>query len=189
MFCYTNKIFFFKIGITKIFCYNNKMFSSINKTFGCCSKTFGCSNKKKLFVVPNFVAVTKQFFPCVMRLNKLIQKQSFQSNSRFTMYFLCGAIAFELGDASCWVPVQRTSLKCVWIQCIFFRLIKRTSFSRAFMSKSAREFLLFLSSPRKKVPYAARTRCFNVSLKKIHSFLCLSLKPIKSRTHGAIHLS
>jgi len=28
---------FFKIGITKIFCYNNKMFSSINKTFSCCS--------------------------------------------------------------------------------------------------------------------------------------------------------
>jgi len=32
---------FVKIGITKIFCYNNKMFSSINKTFGCCSKIFG----------------------------------------------------------------------------------------------------------------------------------------------------
>ena len=52
---------FVKIGMTKIFCYNNKMFSSINKTFGCCSKIFGCSNKK-LFVVPNFVAVTKHFF-------------------------------------------------------------------------------------------------------------------------------
>ena len=37
------------------------MFSSINKTFGCCSKIFGCSNKK-IFVVPNFVAVTKPFF-------------------------------------------------------------------------------------------------------------------------------
>ena len=32
---------FVKIGIAKIFCYNNKMFSSINKTFGCCSKIFG----------------------------------------------------------------------------------------------------------------------------------------------------
>ena len=30
-----------KIGITKIFCYNNKMFSSINETIGCCSKIFG----------------------------------------------------------------------------------------------------------------------------------------------------
>jgi len=39
------------------------MFTSINKTFGCCSKIFGCSNKN-LFVVPNFVAVTKQFFSC-----------------------------------------------------------------------------------------------------------------------------
>ena len=36
---------FVKIGITKIFCYNNKMFGSINKTFGCCGKIFGCSNK------------------------------------------------------------------------------------------------------------------------------------------------
>ena len=52
---------FVKIGITKIFCYNNKMFSSIDKTFGCCSKIFGCTNKK-IFVVPNFVAVTKPCF-------------------------------------------------------------------------------------------------------------------------------
>ena len=53
---------FVKIGITKIFCYNNKIFGSINTTFGCCSKIFGCSNKKKIFFVPNFVAVTKPFF-------------------------------------------------------------------------------------------------------------------------------
>jgi len=38
------------------------MFGSINKPFGCCGKIFGCSNNKKLFVVPNFVAVTKPFF-------------------------------------------------------------------------------------------------------------------------------
>jgi len=62
---------FVKIGI-KIFCDNNKMFSSIDKTFGCCSEIFGCSNKK-LFVVPNFVAVTKPFFsvclsPSLIRL-------------------------------------------------------------------------------------------------------------------------
>ena len=37
---------FVKIGITKIFCYNNKMFSSISKTFGFCRKIVGCSNKK-----------------------------------------------------------------------------------------------------------------------------------------------
>jgi len=36
---------FVKIGLTKMFCYNNKMFGSINKTFGCCGKIFGCSNK------------------------------------------------------------------------------------------------------------------------------------------------
>jgi len=32
---------FVKIGITKIFCYNKKMFRSIKITFGCCSKMFG----------------------------------------------------------------------------------------------------------------------------------------------------
>jgi len=37
---------FVKIGITKIFCYNNKMFSSINKTFVYNSKILGCSNEK-----------------------------------------------------------------------------------------------------------------------------------------------
>jgi len=37
------------------------MFSSINKAFGCCSKILGCSNKK-IFLVPNFVAVAKPFF-------------------------------------------------------------------------------------------------------------------------------
>jgi len=36
---------FVKIGITKIFCYNKKMLSSIKKTFGCCSKIFGGSNE------------------------------------------------------------------------------------------------------------------------------------------------
>jgi len=36
---------FVKIGIAKIFCYNNKMFGSMNKTFGCCGKISGCSNK------------------------------------------------------------------------------------------------------------------------------------------------
>ena len=36
--------------------------------FGCCSEIFGCSNKKKKFVVPNFVAVTKPFFSVNVRL-------------------------------------------------------------------------------------------------------------------------
>jgi len=54
---------FVKIGITKIFCYNNKMFSSINNTFGCCSKIFGWSNKKLICCCPNFFALTKPFFP------------------------------------------------------------------------------------------------------------------------------
>jgi len=42
------------------------MFSSINKTFGCCRNIFGCSNKK-IFAVPNFVAVTKPFFSVYKR--------------------------------------------------------------------------------------------------------------------------
>ena len=54
---------FVKIGITKTFCYNNKMFSSVNKTFGCCREKFLVAATKILFVVPNFVAVTKPFFP------------------------------------------------------------------------------------------------------------------------------
>jgi len=57
---------FVKIGIAKIFCYN-KLFSSLNKTFGCYSKIFGCSKKKKILVVPMFVAETKPFFFCVVK--------------------------------------------------------------------------------------------------------------------------
>jgi len=53
---------FVKIGITKIFCYNNERFSSINNTFGCCSKVLVEATKNS-FAVPNFVAVTKPFFP------------------------------------------------------------------------------------------------------------------------------
>jgi len=55
-----------------MFCYTNKMFSSINKIFGCCSKIFGCSNKK-LFVGSNFVAVTNPFFS-VIAGNTLLYK-------------------------------------------------------------------------------------------------------------------
>ena len=54
---------FVKIGITKTFCYNNKMFSSINKTLVAAVK-FLVAATKILSVVPNFVAVTKPFFPC-----------------------------------------------------------------------------------------------------------------------------
>jgi len=57
---------FVKIGIRKIFCYNNKMFGSINKTFGGCGKIFGCSNKY-FICVPNFVAVTKPFFSVLVK--------------------------------------------------------------------------------------------------------------------------
>ena len=48
------------IGITKIFCYNSKMFSSINETFGC-SKIFGCSNKK-IICCPWFCCRNKIIF-------------------------------------------------------------------------------------------------------------------------------
>ena len=51
---------FVKIGKTKIFCYNNKMFSSI-------SKRLVAATKKKIFVFPTFVAVTKPFFSVWLR--------------------------------------------------------------------------------------------------------------------------
>jgi len=38
------------------------MFSPTNKTFGCAAKYLAAATKK-LFV-PNFVALTKPFFPC-----------------------------------------------------------------------------------------------------------------------------
>ena len=58
------------------------MFSSINKTFGCCSKIFGCSNKN-LFVVPNFVAVTKPlFFPWKIESADIQAKMPHQNNTR-----------------------------------------------------------------------------------------------------------
>jgi len=53
-----------KIGITKIFRYNKKRFSSINKTFGCCSKIFGCSNKKIIYC-PQFFWRKKTFFSVI----------------------------------------------------------------------------------------------------------------------------
>jgi len=63
---------FVKIGIKKIFLFQKKkMFSYTNKTFGCCSKIFGWS-VKKLFVVPNFVAVTKPFFSVIVAITTLV---------------------------------------------------------------------------------------------------------------------
>ena len=53
---------FVKIRITKIFCYNNRMFGSINKRLVAAAKFFVAATKI-LFVVPNFVAVAKPFFP------------------------------------------------------------------------------------------------------------------------------
>jgi len=74
---------FVKIGIRKIFCYNNKMFSSINKMFGCCSKIFGCSNTN-LFDVPNFVVVTKPFFPWKKQKARIFRRE----NSRQCKMFI-----------------------------------------------------------------------------------------------------
>ena len=57
-----------KMGITKIFCYNNKMFSSINKPFGCCSKIFGCSNKRIRLLSLILLPLQYHFFPCNVAL-------------------------------------------------------------------------------------------------------------------------
>jgi len=51
---------FVKIGITKIFCYNNKMFCLTKRLVA--EAKFLVAATKKLFVVPNFVTVTKPFF-------------------------------------------------------------------------------------------------------------------------------
>jgi len=48
---------FVKIGITKIFCHNNKMFSSINKTFGCCGKIAAASRVR--LELPKLLALSK----------------------------------------------------------------------------------------------------------------------------------
>jgi len=60
-FCYTNKIICLNILLQQ-----QKCFSSVNKTFGCYSKIL-VATTKILFVVHNFVAVTKPFFPCGCR--------------------------------------------------------------------------------------------------------------------------
>jgi len=52
---------FVKMGITKIFCYNNKMFGSPNKTFGCCGIIFGCGNKH-FICCPLFCCRNKTIF-------------------------------------------------------------------------------------------------------------------------------
>jgi len=62
---------FFKIGITKIFCYNNKMFSSINNRLVAAAK-FLFAGTKNSFVVPNFVDVTEPFFSESPRVYHLV---------------------------------------------------------------------------------------------------------------------
>jgi len=53
---------FVKIGITKIFSYNNKMLFLSTKRLVAGVKVLVAATKI-LFVVPNFVVVTKSFFP------------------------------------------------------------------------------------------------------------------------------
>jgi len=45
------------------------MFGPINKTFGCCGKILVAATII-LFFVPNFVPVTKPFFPCNTAANE-----------------------------------------------------------------------------------------------------------------------
>ena len=52
---------FVKIGITKTFCYNNKVLSSVNKSL-VAAANFLAAATKILSVVPNYVAVRKPFF-------------------------------------------------------------------------------------------------------------------------------
>jgi len=52
---------FVKIEI-KIFCYKNKMFSSINPKVWLQQQNFWLQQQKKIFVASNFVVVTKPYF-------------------------------------------------------------------------------------------------------------------------------
>jgi len=54
---------FVKIGITKIFCYKTKCLVLSTKRLVAAAK-FLVAATKKILVVPNFVAITKPFFPC-----------------------------------------------------------------------------------------------------------------------------
>jgi len=73
------------------------MFSAA--TFGCCSKIFRCSNKKNIFVVPNFNAVTKPFFPvqrCRSKTEINILEDIFSSVlSQFKKYYPFGNQKFN----------------------------------------------------------------------------------------------
>ena len=77
------------------------MFSSVNKTFGCCSKTFGIAATKVLFVVPNFVTVTKPFFHC----GKIIFEKSVAGAKSVCEWLKPGDQSFEMqadrNDAIC----------------------------------------------------------------------------------------
>jgi len=55
---------FVKIGITRTFCYNHKMFIVLSTKRLVASAKVLVAATKILSVVPNFVAVTKPFFPC-----------------------------------------------------------------------------------------------------------------------------
>jgi len=80
---------FVKIGITKTFCHNNKMLSSVNKTFGCCSKFFFAATKI-LSVVPNFVAVTKPYFSVYKAEKSAVSRQAFGGSEAHWQWSWCG---------------------------------------------------------------------------------------------------
>ena len=65
-----------KIGITKIFYYNNKMIDPSTKRWVAAAK-FLVAATKILFVVPNFVAGTKPFFSVCEPLHGAITRLCF----------------------------------------------------------------------------------------------------------------
>ena len=64
---------FVNIGIAKIFCYNNKMFGLSTKRLVAAAK-FLVAATIILFVVPNFVAVTKPFFSVMRTLQRRMKQ-------------------------------------------------------------------------------------------------------------------
>ena len=69
---------FVQIGTTKIFCYNNKIFIVLSTKRLVDAAKFLVAATKKIFVVPNFVAVTKPFFSVELAALQPVAPQPFR---------------------------------------------------------------------------------------------------------------
>jgi len=101
------------------------MFGSINKTFGCCGNIFGCSNKI-LFVVPNFVAVTKPFFPWLPARGLFIRRV-LKREVLLKGYVTFGSFSHFVSESPFDDPLPPTSLDTCSIVGLFQALSQRAT--------------------------------------------------------------